>query len=292
MHSQRFLAYHPEGRFQRDDKIVFWKGKPVAVLPLAREEVDGVTWGKSPYGASFGGMVVLPMSSLKAEKVAEAMAETLVNEGYDKLFLAMAPSCYEISGCSVNYFLLKNARSWTHDRGLCTVVPLGVRKSSESYRRNCRKAKSSGLVVKEGCDIDALYPILEATLLPKANGFITHTREELHRLSDLLGERMRTFLAYRNGTAIAGVLVFKERTGVHCFYNGHLKETAELCPLHSVFEAVIDRYCGQFAWLDLGLSDRVYVSTNHGLLQFKEGMGGVPMYRDYYELTLDGEENG
>ena len=286
MHSQQFMAYHPATRFQRDDKIIFMKGKPVAVFPLAREVRNGTVFGRSPYAASFGGVVTLPMSSLNAEAVGVALSEALAEEGYEALSLALAPACYETSGNSANYFLLKNSRGWTHDKGLCSVVRFKNRKTSESYRRNVRKAVRYGFAIEEGCDVDALYPILKATLLAKPNGFITHTRQELHRLSELLGERMRTVLAFDDGSPVAGVLLFLEKHGIHCFYNGHLKESADKCPLHAVFEAVIEHYSKQYEWLDLGLTDRVAVPTNRGLVQFKEGMGGEPLYREYFELSL------
>lgn len=287
MHSQKFLNYHPDDRFDRDDRILYLKDKPVAVFPLARSRQAGKTRGASPYGASFGGIVSLSLSSLNAEMLAQALAKSLVADGYDTLSIVLAPACYDVAGgSSINYFLLKAACQWTSDKGLCTVVNLRNRRPSQSYVRNSRKSRDSRLTVVENGDVGTFYPILRETVEQKHNGSITHTKQELDALKTLLGERMRIFLACLDGKAIAGVLVFEENDCVQSFYNCHLASHASLNPLHFLYEHIISRYQGEKEWLDLGLSDRVYVPTNRGLLQFKEGMGGVPMYREYYELAL------
>lgn len=291
MHTQRFLAYHPADRFDFDHRMAFDKGRLVAVLPMARGERHGRPWGLSPCGASFGGIVAAEPSSLKTEEIAHAFARSLAEDGYAGLSLILAPQCYGNGHGfdSVNYFLAKACQATLTDRGLNSVVPLAGRRPSSSFARNANKGSVGGFTVEEGQDIDRLYPILEHTIEGKHQGSITHTRDELHAIARNVGECMRIFLASRNGKAVAGLLCFENPSCAMIFYNCFLSDHAAERPLHFLFEHVIAHYQDRVPWMDLGLTDRLFVPTNRGLIQFKEGMGAIPMYRDYFDLALSSE---
>ncbi|MCG8552683.1 MAG: GNAT family N-acetyltransferase, partial [Desulfobacterales bacterium] len=289
MHTQAFLSYHPDKRFNRDDRLIFLRGRPVAVFPLAYKIKDGIKTGQSPYGASFGGVVGLDLSSLNAELIAETLTNTLRENGYGSISLVQAPSCYErdCGNSPVNYFLLKTCDGMLADRGLCSVVPLRRNRFSQSFRRNVRKGERAGLTFSQGHDIDGFYPLLRETIEGKHGSRITHTRNELNYLVDVLGKRISIFLAHLRDTPVAGVLTFEDMNCVYAFYNAHSRSHTDIGALHALFAHMIDHYREKKEWMDLGLTDRLHIPTNRGLLQFKEGMGAVNMFRDYFELFLN-----
>jgi len=289
-HRQDFLSYHPEGRFARDDKLVYEGRKLVAVLPLSYEAAgDGSKVGRSPYGASFGGVVHKELSAKRAHILISCLRERLKADGYSMLHACFPPACYwKACDSTVEYVLLKEVKHRCVGSSLTSVIELHNRLSSQSYRRSSRGAQKAGVTVQRSSDIDTFYELLCETIVEKHGSQITHTREELKLLLDLLGDRLQIFLGMYGGKAISGVLVFENASPcAMAFYNGHRQEFADLNSLNMVLDHVVACFAADKNFLDLGTTDAFDASYNWGLFQFKEGAGGRGYCRNYYEFCLD-----
>lgn len=291
LHRQDFLAYHPQGRFCRDDRLVYDGERLVGLLPLGRTDgEDGRAVGKSPYGASYGGLVTGALPARKAHAVAAAVLEQLRAEGYARLEVCFAPSCYwREFDCTVEYVFLKAGQARLVRRHLTSVIDVAARHTSQSYRRNARGAEKAGVRVGLSRDFAAFYRILEETVEEKHGAAITHTRDELERLASLVGDRMRLYAAWHDDEMIAGILTFENASPcVLAFYNAHRQRWAELNALNLVLDCLVADCGGRKAWIDLGTTDAFLSDYNWGLFQYKESAGGRGLYRDHYVLDLAG----
>ena len=175
------------------------------------------------------------------------------------------------------------------DKGLTSVVDLNSDRSlSQNFIRNLKKAQKNEIDVIVSKEVDPFYEILSKTIVDKHKGSLTHTLEELKYLKKNLPDMIKVFLGMHKGKAVSGVLVFENSSPcVVAFYNCHLSEFADLCPLHKVLDHITAYYKGRKRWLDLGLTDRFSSTYNWGLFQFKEGMGASSFSRNYYKFKLD-----
>ncbi|MFX0053161.1 MAG: hypothetical protein ACFE8U_17940, partial [Candidatus Hermodarchaeota archaeon] len=258
-HRQDFLSYHPPNRFLRDDKMIYRGGELMGLFPLSYHITKKGKIGRSPYGASFGGIVTREIRSKHAEQVTAALISSLAKDGYSEIEVCFPPDCYYKSyNNSIEYTLLKKVKYQLVDRGLTSVIELtGTRKLSKNFVRNLSKAEKAKIKVIMPKEVYRFYDILRETVISKHGGQLTHTLEELKYLKKNLNDMVKIFLGIWEGRAISGVLIFENASPcAFAFYNCHLQEFSHLCSLHKVFDYIIG-YCGKSKkWLDLGLTDR------------------------------------
>jgi hypothetical protein len=287
-HSQSFLEYHPEARFNFHHLMFYKNDELIALLPGG---LIGDMY-KSPMGASFGGFVVKPRIGLQdADAIIKAFirycASNLIKEVYITPPMQIYNSTFNESieyAMHYNHFILISSL-------FSSVIDFSMIHSKEDLSKNTRhkinKAINKGVRIEENKDYDAFYPIL---LKNKEKFHVppTHTLEELKKIESLMPGMMTLFLAYYEGKPIAGELLFKcNKQCVLNFYTMHLYEYHNLFAVNYLIEHSI-RWCCKngFRYFDYGVSADTFsidpMEPSWSLIEFKESMGANGCLRKTY----------
>jgi hypothetical protein len=288
-HLPDFLDYHPEGRFENHHLVARDGSGILTVIPGAiTERHDGI-WFRSYPGASYGGPVLGDgMGLSRTEKIVDSLISYCRGKGWTGIEVTPPPIIYYRRPHNyLEFSLIKRGFDY-RKRELTAVIDLkrlgeelklGFRSSA---LRGVRKAVKSGVRVLEETDFSKFYPVLESNLQERHGVKPTHTLEELERLRELLGrDRIRQFVAEKNGEVMAGMVMF------HCnprvtlaFYISHDQEHQSLRPVNLVYMEVI-RWAKQmgYHYMDLG-TFTLDMEVNYGLCRFKESFSARGIFRN------------
>jgi len=293
-HLQRFLNYHPPGRF-RHRHLMFYEGKKLVAL------VPGVDWqdGKrrvyiSHRGASYGGFVIPEGFGIKdAMEVVGTLLWWCKNKEYRELILTQTPQIYYSRPHNhIDFALMRNGATFVK-RELTSVIELksSIDENFAMFRSEARtatrKAMRNGVEVRLSDDFPEFYRILEKNLAMRHNVSPTHTLEELLLLRSFFPNRIMLWGAYYKGNLIAGVVIFiTNPRALLAFYISHDERHQHLRPLNLLFYSVIKWGIeNRFRYLDFG-TYTLNMEPNFGLANFKEGFGALGYFRDTYRVVL------
>jgi CelD/BcsL family acetyltransferase involved in cellulose biosynthesis len=290
-HRLSYLAYHRGALAESEHPVVWSQGGVLrAVMPLAILTEQGVRVARSPYGASYGGIVVgMELSLKQAEELVDSLLEYLRGQGVQKLIVTPAPHLnYARPHDYLNFWLLKRGATCpmaeltsyieVHEEPLDSFLYSAV--------KAVRKAKANAVTVEESRDVDSFYEILVENRR-KFGATPTHSREEIGYLLNKLPEHIKLFMAYREGIPIAGSLVFRvNRRVILDFYWAHRDEYQGFRPVSLlVYEIVRWAHRHGFRLFDFG-TQTINMVPQEGSTKFKETFGAAGLFRKTYELTL------
>jgi len=285
-HSQQFLKYHPEGRFNFNHLLFFESEKLVAVLPGGLRD-DSRTY-ESPAGASYGSFVTEDISAQTALDVIAAFEEYIRGNGIHDVYLTSAPVIYQpVLTQNLDFALLY--RGYTYQRHYISHV-VDLRRSGSLFERFKPAARtyirrvertepdvSVQHVLREHFlqGIEEFYPIL---LENKAKFGVkpTHTLDDLKQLHQLIPDLMELFLVYKGNEPIAGLLFFIANKRVALvFYQMLLYKYQHIRPIYLVMrEAAEWAKSHGYAFVDIGVSqdtsDANPMTPALSLIHFKE----------------------
>jgi hypothetical protein len=259
-------------------------------MPLAILTEGGVRTARSPYGASYGGLVTGEELSLKlAEELVGSLLEYLRGQGVQRLVVVPPPWLnFARPHDYLNFWLLKHGATCPASEltSYIEVREEPLESFSHSAVKAVRKAKASDVLVEESRDIEAFYEIL-AENRRKFGVTPTHTLEEIRWLLRELPEHVKLFMARREGTPIAGSLVFRvNRRVILDFYWAHLDEHQGFRPINLlVYEITRWAYRNGFRIFDFG-TQTIDMVPVEGSTKFKETFGAVGVFRRTYDLRL------
>jgi hypothetical protein len=291
-HRLDWLAYHGD-RFAGNAHPVAWrKGDALhSVLPLGIFEEEGGRVARSPYGASYGGIVVPHALSLaRAEGLVDSLLSYLREQGVRKLVVTPAPNFYWRKPHDYLEFWLLSRGAVRERTELTSYIDV-TEEPMEGFRhaavKAVRKARENDVRVEaDSGDVDAFYDILTANR-GKFEATPTHSREEVRWLVERLPDHIKLFMAYRDDTPIAGSLVFRcNRRVILDFYWAHLDEYQGLRPV-SLLVHEITRWARRegYAHFDFG-TQTIDMVPVEGSTRFKETFGAVGVFRNTYALDL------
>jgi len=292
-HLQRFLDYHPPGRFESRHLLFRKNRKLVALIPAIQREEAGERVLISHAGASYGGLVVREELGIKdTVSVAERLVEYLSECEIDRILITQPPLIYyRLPNNYIDFALMRCGFSYLK-RELTSVISLNYQGDILSTFKNesrtaVRKARRLGVVVKETEDLEGFYAILKQNLKMRHNVNPTHSLDELLRLRQLLPERVKQFSAYMGEKQIAGMTIFICNSRVAlAFYISHREEYQSYRAVNLLFYEVIRWAAAQgFKFLDLG-TFTLNMVPNWGLGRFKENFGAKGYFRDTLQKRL------
>lgn len=294
-HRQRFLDYHPKGRFDNRHLMVRDGSALLAVMPGLIRDEQGSAALVSYGGASYGGLVIAPgLGIADVHRIAEAAAGHWRGQGVSRMLVTQPPLIYMKRPHQYVDFCWAGLGASYLKREITAVIPLdfhdedGVIASFRQETRTAlRKGQRAGIEVRQTGDLDEFYHILERNLSQRHNVKPTHTAEELKRLKKLLPDEVIQFTAYLKNRPLAGITVFSCNPRVIlAFYISHDQKYQELRPVNSVYHEVI-RWGWQngYKYLDLG-TFTLNMQPNWGLGKFKENFGARGFLRETFELKL------
>jgi len=288
-HKLRFLDYHPENRFNFNHLIFHKDGKILALLPGGMENRTF----KSPRGASFGGFVLKDTSFSKTDKIVKRFLEYCIHKDIERVSLIPAPIIYsKVFNMNLDYALLSNGFKYSK-HFFTSAIDLHNKdiESLQIYKggaRNAiRKADKSNIRVEIKDDYDSFYPILSKNK-EKFKTPPTHSLTELKKLTHLIPENLKLFLAYRKGKLIAGSLIFicNSKT-LLAFYIALDYNYQKFRPINYLLHEIVKwGRTNAFNYLDLGVNQEPNpdnpMELNPGLVSFKESMGAKCFFRSEF----------
>jgi hypothetical protein len=294
-HSQRFLDYHPRGRFQNHHILIRKKQNLLAVMPALIKEEQGQKAVISYGGASYGGLVTAPgLGIADYNALVSEMTGYWVKQGIKRILVTQPPLVYcRKPDQYLDFCYVKNGYHYLK-REVTAVIPLSFKSEEDilaglkqETRTALRKAQRAGIEVRRSDDLAEFYHILERNLGARHNVKPTHTLEELLKLKRLLPDQVLQFTSYLGRKALAGITVFVcNPKAILAFYISHDQRYQELRPVNSVYYQVM-----RWAWsqgykhLDLG-TFTLNMEPNWGLGKFKENFGARGYLRDTFEYRV------
>jgi Acetyltransferase (GNAT) domain len=290
-HRLGYLAYHG-GRFAANAHHLAWcKGDSIhAVMPLGIFEEEGRRVARSPFGASYGGVVAKrDLSLAQASDYADSLLDHLRAEGVDRLVVTPAPGLnHEHATDYVEFFLLKAG-------AVCTRFELTSyihvqEEPLDGFRhaavKAIRKAQANDVRVEENDRLEEFYEILAANRR-KYDATPTHSLDELRWLRKRFPDDIRLFMAYREGVAIGGSLVYRVNPRVLLdFYWAHVDEFQGLRPVSLLVHEIARWAHGEgIRTFDFGTQTIDMVPVEGGT-RFKETFGALGVFRRTYQIDL------
>ena len=285
-HSQQFLHYHPEGRFDLHHLLFFEGNRLIAVLPGGLREGGRVF--ESPLGASYGSFVTEDISTQTALDIVEAFEKYICSIGVEEVYLTSAPVIYQpLLTQNLDFALLY--RGFAYQRHYISHaidlrhpgVPFDRFQSvaRKHIRRVTRENPTVWIDESQPESIREMlaefYPIL---LENKAKYHVkpTHTLEELLLLNDLLPNFMKLFLVRVGEEPIGGSLLFLANDRVALIFYHMLRYAFDdYKPIYLLMDHVT-RWAKEegYHFVDIGVSqdtsDENPMTPALSLINFKE----------------------
>ncbi len=292
-HLQKFLSYHPAGKFKWHHLMFYQKGKLIAVLPGTLE--NGVY--ESPIGASYGSFVTKDIKFKTAMELVSSLLDYGKAQKIKEILLTPPPLIYEEYPNQNIEFALRWQGFEYQLHYISSAIKLAdsrpvIPRFQSTVRRNIRKTlRDPNIRVEVNERYDEFYPIL---LKNKARHGVkpTHTYEELLLLNKLLPGYLKLFMVYWKDIPIGGSLMFyPNRFVALCFYNMLLYEYARFKPIQRVmYEVVKDATERGFRYVDIGVSQDTKaenpMTPSMSLIDFKEKFDAKTIMRNTLYIKL------
>lgn len=291
-HRIDFLDYHKDRFVSNEHHLIWIKGESIfAVMPFAIFDQEKQRVGKTPYGSSFGGIVVSKKFRLKhAVETYKSLSKYFYSLKLDRIEMTLIPSFYSsVINFNFEYILSKEGYNIS-SRDVFNVVKLsgtyediwdGFDGRARTSIRKSKKKFDIFLDVKP----EDFYPILIEDKHRHNNSKPTHTLEDLIYLKQKFPKRIFFDIAVlKNNGAKAGVCYFICNTNViMTFYMAQetlaLKEDGINVLLEYGFKRGKEL---NMKYLDFGGSTVGYEIQNIGVANFKESFGATSYLREKY----------
>lgn len=297
-HNLDFLSYHGDKFSKNEHHLMFYyKGQNlIGVIPLAIFEKEDKLVAKSPYGGSFGGIVVKDHFKFRySEELINSMVKFFRDNNFDEVYITLPPLIYSrVPNCYIEFNLLKNNFEIIN-REITSVIKLDCFDSDpcdifeKRARTAVKKARKKGVsVVESSDDYNAFYKILKEAKA-RHNAKSTHTLSELMKLHDILPNSIKLDIAYVHDEPAAGILYFICNSQVILtFYICHKTAYGEFYPTNLlIYHGMRWAKKNKFKYLDLGTTARYSLDSDaivgYGVFMFKESFGSVGYFRDTFK---------
>lgn len=287
-HTLSFLEYHPEAKFDVNHLMILEDGNILGVLPIALFSCNDRIIAKSPYGASFGGLVIKDSEYSDTQKIVHSLMNYLISNNISEIWITPPPLFYYKKPTCYTEFLLLKCGFRLEKREITSVISLDY-KGSDPFailqgraRTAVRKAKQLDVLIEESDDYSAFYEIL---LKNKNchNATPTHSLNDLLKIKELCPNSLRLNLALVGGQHIAGILYFVcNPQVVMTFYICHSPGFEKYNAVNLLlYEGIMWAKHKGYKYLDLGTTT-VDMEPREGLFKFKESLGSAGHFKDTY----------
>jgi Acetyltransferase (GNAT) domain len=301
-HTQKFISYHPENRFE-DCSLMFFKGeKLIAVFPAAIISKENKKILKSHPGTSYGGIVFRETPSLElCFNLFQILEDFAKVENFSSIEFRHSPKIFnkfpldQIEFAMGHLGYIREAE----ELSTCYYLPDFVNFSNDEIishfnlnnKRNLKYSLNSNLEfqwIDSENNFKLFYKILENNL-KKHKTKPVHSLDEIKKLMKLFPERVKIAGAFLGDELLGGSLLFRvNKSSWHIFYSALDYEKSDYHPVHFLIFHLIKQFSkDNITWLNYGISTEDGGKIiNYDLFRFKEGFAGRGIIRTYWAKEL------
>ena len=253
------------------------------------EKPDGRRIAFSPFGASYGGLVLKNFPNYNTSRnLVTSFIAYLREEELDELYLTPPISCCASKSLNTLTFAMLEQGFRSVNRDVSSVVPLNHSRPvwqavTARARNHARKALANGITVKLGAREDDFWGLMRETF-SRHGTRPTHDPKQLTALIQRVPKHIRLDVGYRNGIPVAGVGLFIINTRVaSSFYLCHTSESKHLHGLTlTILESMERCRSDGFTYYDMGTSS-VDMKARENIFSFKESFSAESHIRETFE---------
>ena len=290
-HNPDFLSYHKK-KFNEHHIGIYKGDQLLGIMPMAIITEGSRQIARSPYGASYGG-VIFPsvMSYSNSKAILKSLIEYLEALCINEVIITPAIEiCYAIYSDTF-LFAMMEEKFTVINSDVTSIVCLSEvdieSKTFSSRARNMqKKARKEGVTVIENAEVDMFWEVMDKTF--KRHGKSpTHSKEEFKYLNSICPEDIYCDIAVLGKKPVAGIGYFTLNEYVcMSFYlcnDIDYKESQALSLL--VYESIIKAQRMGFKYFDFGTSS-VNMIARENIFLFKESFGAVGRFRKTFHLRI------
>lgn len=278
-----FMDYHSD-RFQDYSLMVFYKEKPIAVLPanINNQIIH------SHQGLSYGGLVLAKTITFEQTVNAfQLVLKHLADQGLETLNLKLLPSIYNgLPSDEMEYLLfILEAKLTRRDISSTIFYDEQLKIESSNRLRGIKRGEKNELEVRQETDFERYWDeVLAPNLKEVHNRKPVHTKEEIALLQSKFPNNIKQFNVYKGNEVVAGTTVFETPFVAHAQYISANETGRNVGALDFLFNYLID-YFTHKRYFDFGISNEEQgLKVNKGLLHWKESFGGRSVVHEFYEV--------
>jgi hypothetical protein len=285
-HKLKFLEYHKNKFKSNEHHLIFLKGESLfGIMPNAVFNESGISVARSPYGASYGGVITKEVLSYGvSKKLVNLLINHLTENKIDRCIVTPPIMvCSRFYSDTFEFALLEEGFKII-SADISNVVPINdTKKESKIFtsrsRNMVRKAQKCNVETVLRSNIEDFWIPLEKTF-SKLGKKTTHTLEEWKWLCYKIPDNVWCDVAYIDEKPVAGIGHLKINSIVDSsFYlcsDPDYQNTQALSLL--IYDSILNsQKCG-FKYFDFGTSSSDQIG-NENLFQFKESFGAVGCFR-------------
>jgi len=298
-HRLDFLKYHGNRFKENEHHLVWFKGETLyAIMPMGVFQEDKKRIAKTPFGASFGGIVYKDNLSLKnSMEIVDLLINYLQDIKVSEFHYINQPVTYFNKASIYLDYALLSKRAFLFSKDIFNIIPLqdnwlNVLANFEGRARTTIKKHINDFDIKFDASIEEFYPILLEDKVRHNNSKPTHLLDDLIYLKTIFPNRLIIDIAiHKTNKSKASICYFvtKEKHTVMTFYISQENKAKGLNGSNILLYHGIKRAVAMgFEFFDFGGSTIGYQIDNLGVAIFKESFGALGFSRDYFKIVLKG----
>lgn len=281
-----YMDYHAD-RFVDHSLLVWRNGQVIAVLPAHERDGDWVSHG----GLTFGGIVSGRHTRLvDMLEMTTAVVEYTREHNFRQWIYIPVPHIFHTSPAEDDVYALSLAGASLRSRSASLCINLNSPFGMPSRRMGgVKTAQSRGVTVEETGDLATFWDMLNERLRAAHNSRPVHTLDEMQLLQSRFPQNIRLYGAFQDSNMIAGLLMYENTRAARAQYIASNEIGRAVSAVDLIMYELLTRVYrnSRFAWLDLGISNRLEDNTiNLGLYAQKEKIGGRTILIDAYSLDI------
>ncbi|SHJ49351.1 Acetyltransferase (GNAT) domain-containing protein [Hathewaya proteolytica DSM 3090] len=213
-HTRKFLSYHGD-RFSSGEQflIILKNNTLIGQIAIFVNEINGKKVAVSPYGASYGGVVLQRQPSYsEGRAIISALIEYLKQNMISEFIITPPINCCSNVSLDTFYFNMLEQGFKIVNQDISSVVKFDdepiIDRITSKARQFSRKAINNNIkVANESSDLDGYWVVMDKTF-KKLGIKPTHTKEQLKNIMTLFPKRVFIDIAYKEDIPIAGITYF------------------------------------------------------------------------------------
>jgi len=292
-HRLDFLEYHGDKFKKYENHLIWLKGDTLfAVMPLAIFDKDGIRIAKSPYGASYGGILTRRVLNYRDSKeITLSLINYLKEIEVGEIYITLPIRIFEKVKSETFFFSFLEQGFKIINSDISSVVELKVgdienELFSSRARNMARKAVKGNIKTKFNQSIDDFWKVMVITF-SKHGTKPTHNFDEWKYLCEKFPAYFWNDIAYIDTKPIAGIGHIKvNEYADSSFYlcnDPEYNETQALTLL--IYEALIKSQLDNNLWFDFGTSS-INMIARENIFRFKESFGSIGVFRHTLKMEI------